>query len=227
MRMLTLPYSSLELIGVVEVVRRRSKVKRSTQRDWFARLVERRSFLSLDTFALEQEETIMHRLPSDMPAGRAEHHLLLDAAVRAGLASTSEELDLRGERLTNTATSARFIAKIGGPQVYGEALGLERMQRACPGIAPKLRALEQLDDPTGDGRTPFISDYEELGSASGDTRNKLAERLARELHNPDNPAYKDIVRFGFGVTTQCVYRRDRHRATSMRQTSLMHIHECI
>ena len=170
-------------------------------------------WLPRDLIFVEIERPYGHMqtlLPFDMPAGRADHHLLLDAAVRAGLASTVKELDLRGERLANTATGAQFIAKIGGAQVYGEGLGLERMQQACPGIAPKLRVLEQLDEAEGDPRTLFISDYEELGSASSDARSTLAERLAGELHNPDNPAYKDIERFGFDVTTQCGQRKSAH-----------------
>lgn len=135
--------------------------------------------------------------PIDM--ARSEH---VEAAVRAGLGS-AESLKLAGDRLTNAETGRSYIAKLASKasvaQLIGEAEGLKRMWETSNGLVPKLHAFEKLDD---GNKALFISDYINLGSMGGSAMTRLAEKMAKELHNP-NKQLGDVKGFGFPVPTHC------------------------
>ncbi|KZT57356.1 Ketosamine-3-kinase [Calocera cornea HHB12733] len=104
-----------------------------------------------------------------------------------------------GSRVSSSSGNSYFC-KVGSAfeteQYAGEALALELMHAAAPGLAPQLYAAG-----TSSGAPYFISQYLDMGpSLSDDAARKLATRLATELH-----AFKDPQRRGFGFerTTHC------------------------
>lgn len=127
---------------------------------------------------------------------------LVEAAVRAGLGS-AESFKLAGERLSNAETGRTYIAKLASKpnvaQLIGEAEGLKRMWETSNGLVPKLHVFEKLDE---GNKALFISDYINLGSMGGPAMARLAEKMATELHNPDNQL-SDVKGFGFPVPTHC------------------------
>ena len=121
---------------------------------------------------------------------------LVDEAIKAGLGDSKNDFELSGEWLTNRKTGKQYIAKSGNAQVYGEGLGLKRMDEASRGIAPQIHALEQSSEGGW-----FISDYISLGRSSTSSKKRLAVKLANELHNPKN--HTGVKKFGFDVPTHC------------------------
>ncbi|KAJ7070849.1 fructosamine kinase [Mycena amicta] len=99
-----------------------------------------------------------------------------------------------------TSSSGRvYYAKQSGSsaaeteQYIGEAESLKHIHIAAPGLAPRVLAT----GPTGDGRRYFLSEYLDLTSLSEPVAQKLAKRLALELHAHKSP------QFGFPVPTYC------------------------
>lgn len=129
--------------------------------------------------------------------------LLSDAAVRAGLATSANDLRLSGNTLSNTTNGRRYFAKADSnvSQILGEAEGLSRMQKASPGICPELYMAEKVKDGNGLDKAVFISDYVDLGSSSTQSLRHLAEKMADELHNPEN--HQAVKMYGFPVPTHC------------------------
>jgi len=125
---------------------------------------------------------------------------LLEAAVRAGLGRSAGDFKASGDQLHNTATGKTYFAKQGRnvAQILGEAEGLRLMSDAAPGLTPAIHLAEESKD----GRTAlFISDYIDLGRSSSQSKAQLAERLAKELHNPER--HSSVTRFGFSRPTHC------------------------
>ena len=121
---------------------------------------------------------------------------LIALAVRAGLGETAG-LSHAGEYLRNSKTGKQYIAKTGGKQTYGEGLGLQKISEACSSIVPRVYACEEMED----GTSCFISDYIDLGRSDRSSMQKLAERMANEMHNPTK--HESQSKFGFPVPTHC------------------------
>ena len=100
--------------------------------------------------------------------------------------------------LVSSSSGKRYFAKTGSSsekeQFTGEAESLKHIYAAAPGLAPKVLA-HGVDE---SGRPYFVSDYLDMTSHSGATMDKLATRLAGEMH-----VYTSDKGFGFDVPTFC------------------------
>ncbi|KAI0778350.1 fructosamine kinase PKL/CAK/FruK [Trametes elegans] len=107
-----------------------------------------------------------------------------------------------------SSTGKRYFAKIGSAaerdQFVGEAESLKAIDRAAPGLAPKLVDCGVIDSDSKErdsdvGRPYFLSEYKDIGSLTSSAAKVLGKRLATELH-----AYKSPQGvFGFHVPTYC------------------------
>ncbi|KAI0361438.1 fructosamine kinase PKL/CAK/FruK [Trametes cingulata] len=125
-----------------------------------------------------------------------------------GVSLTAEGSALR------SSTGQRYFAKVGSAggrdQFIGEAESLKAMERAAPGLAPKLIACGIIDSDTKErdsdvGRPYFLSEYKDIGSLTPTAARALGKRLATELH-----AYKSTEGFGFHVPTYCGQTRQEN-----------------
>ena len=100
--------------------------------------------------------------------------------------------------LVSSSSGKRYFTKTGSAsekeQFTGEAESLKHIYAAAPGLAPKVLA-SGLDE---SGRPYFISEYLDMTSHSGATMDKLATRLAGEVH-----VYTSEKGFGFDMPTFC------------------------
>ncbi|KAH9858025.1 fructosamine kinase PKL/CAK/FruK [Lenzites betulinus] len=113
----------------------------------------------------------------------------------------------RDDTSLRSSAGLRYFAKLGSSsdvdQYIGEAESLMAIERAAPGLAPKLIdcGLIEFDTKERDtdvGRPYFLSEYKDIGSLSPTAAKALGKRLATELH-----AYKSPKGFGFQVPTYC------------------------
>lgn len=127
---------------------------------------------------------------------------IIDAAIRCGLGRSSSEFTYAGNILTHSPSSSQYFAKSGSnvSQILGEASGLRAISQAAPGLCPTVHLAEESE--ADGGKTAlFISDYVNLGSSGGKLLEKLAERMAGEMHNPEKS--KHVERFGWERPTHC------------------------
>lgn len=98
-----------------------------------------------------------------------------------------------------SSSGAIYFAKIGAPsetvQYIGEANSLNAMNRAAPGIAPRVLVFG-----TTEGVPYFISEYRDMYKlfSNPGAANELAKRMATEMHAQPIPDG-----FGFPVPTYC------------------------
>ncbi|EIN13985.1 fructosamine kinase PKL/CAK/FruK [Punctularia strigosozonata HHB-11173 SS5] len=108
-----------------------------------------------------------------------------------------------------SSSGRSYYAKLGSPrdaeQWRGEAESLRAMDKAAPGLAPRLLAfglldgdVESSDGNMRSGRPFFLSEYKDMSSLTEVSGKALGRRLATEMH-----AYKSSEGFGFGVPTYC------------------------
>ncbi|KAF7798365.1 hypothetical protein EIP86_009586 [Pleurotus ostreatoroseus] len=100
-----------------------------------------------------------------------------------------------------------YFVKTGTPsekdQFIGEAECLKAIHTAAPGLAPHLLECRVVEPGAGvpersAGKLVFVSEYKDIGSLTDSAAQKLARRLAGEVH-----AYKSTNGFGFTVPTFC------------------------
>jgi len=101
--------------------------------------------------------------------------------------------------VVRSSSGAKYYAKIGSrseqEQYVGEAESLKHMSSGAPSICPFLLSSGVTDD----ALPYFISEYKELSGLSTESSQKLAKRLATEMHR-----YKsENGKFGFHVPTFC------------------------
>lgn len=101
--------------------------------------------------------------------------------------------------VVRSSSGAKYYAKIGSrseqEQYVGEAESLKHMSSGAPSICPFLLSSGVTDD----ALPYFISEYKELSALSTESSQKLAKRLATEMHR-----YKsENGKFGFHVPTFC------------------------
>lgn len=96
-----------------------------------------------------------------------------------------------------SSQGTRYFAKIGSAserdQYVGEGLSLNEINKAAPGIAPKV-----FVSGDSDGQPYFLSEYLDYGHLTNKASGTLAKKLATELHR-----YKSEKGFGFEVPTYC------------------------
>ena len=101
-----------------------------------------------------------------------------------------------------SSTGARYFAKIGSPsekdQYFGEVESLKAMDKAAPGLSPRVFASGVVDNESFTGRPYFLSEYKDFGHLTSRAADVLATRLATQLHG-----YKSSKGFGFHVPTYC------------------------
>ncbi|KAI0830478.1 fructosamine kinase PKL/CAK/FruK [Trametes gibbosa] len=118
-----------------------------------------------------------------------------------GVTLTQDRSSLR------SSAGLRYFAKLAssseGEQYVGEAESLKAIERAAPGLAPKLIDCGIIDTDSKErdsdvGRPYFLSEFKDIGSLSSTAAKVLGRRLATELHT-----YKSSKGFGFQVPTYC------------------------
>ena len=101
--------------------------------------------------------------------------------------------------LVFSSSGASYYTKLGLPsekeQYTGESESLKAIEAAAPGLAPKVLTSGVNDS---DGTPFFISEYKHISTLTSNGSQKLAERLAKELH-----AYTSSQGYGFHVPTFC------------------------
>lgn len=131
------------------------------------------------------------------------HRVILQAIQRQEPDATVQQ---RSSYVQSSSGKAYF-AKIGSSheeeQFVGEAEALKAMHTAAPGIAPRLiecgiigREMAERDADVG--RPYFVSEYKNMSSLTNASAERLAKRLATEMH-----VYKSTQGFGFAVPTFC------------------------
>nr|AAZ14929.1 possible fructosamine-3-kinase [Coprinellus disseminatus] len=125
------------------------------------------------------------------------HHL--PASIKEQLDRVDSTGEYSGALPKITSTSKRtYYVKAGtlrdAEQWAGEAESLKEMERASPGIAPKLYSFGNLSS----GNPYFISEYKVMGHLNSSVAVVLAKRLATELHQ-----FESAHGFGFQVPTYC------------------------
>lgn len=114
-----------------------------------------------------------------------------------------DKIDPTGEysgsppKITSTSNQVYYV-KVGSShdeeQWAGEAESLKDIERAAPGLAPRLYSFGKLDD----GKPYFISEYKDIGHLNSSAAVVLAKRLATELHQ-----LKGTNGFGYQIPTYC------------------------
>ena len=98
-----------------------------------------------------------------------------------------------------SSSGQAYFVKIGSlteeERYRGEAESLIAINAAAPGIAPKLFTYTLIPESS---LPLFISEYKGISTLSSASSEKLAIRLATELHS-----YKSSKGFGFEVPTYC------------------------
>lgn len=101
--------------------------------------------------------------------------------------------------IISSSSSVDYYAKLGRAseieQYAGESESLRAIEAGAPGLAPKVLA-SGISGP--DGLPYFISEYKHLGPLTSSGAQRLAERLAKELH-----AHTSSKGYGFHVPTFC------------------------
>lgn len=118
-----------------------------------------------------------------------------------------------------SSSGKRYFAKIGSSmsdidQYTGEAMSLKAMEKAAPGLSPRVLAfgcihsapLNELEPSSSSstdvqrsiGQMYFLSEYRDIAPLTPEAADVLAKRLATELHR-----YKSTIGFGFDIPTYC------------------------
>ncbi|TFK56670.1 fructosamine kinase PKL/CAK/FruK [Heliocybe sulcata] len=137
---------------------------------------------------------------SDIPSVilRCLHKIEADATYTGGLPRVE------------SSSGKQYFAKVGSSserdQFIGEAESLNAMNKAAPGLAPRVFAYGFADSngdevaPSESGAKPcFLSEYKDITSLSEKSGQALAKRLATEMHR----SASENGKFGFGVPTFC------------------------
>ncbi|KIL71696.1 hypothetical protein M378DRAFT_65094 [Amanita muscaria Koide BX008] len=98
-----------------------------------------------------------------------------------------------------SSSGKSYFAKIGSTseeeQYVGETRSLQEIDKAAPGLAPKVVSAGNLEN----GKPYMITEYKEIGHLTDKGAAMLGKRLATELHAYKSPDGK----FGFDVPTFC------------------------
>lgn len=99
-----------------------------------------------------------------------------------------------------SSSGAVYYAKLGSPieneQYSGEAQSLVELDKAAPGLVPRLLCYGTLED----GKPFFISEYAEISTLSYRAADVLAKRMALELHSEEHASSNG---YGFSIPTYC------------------------
>lgn len=104
-----------------------------------------------------------------------------------------------------SSSGTRYFAKVGTEsekdQYIGEAVSLNAMNEAAPGLSPRVFAFGVIENSGNkflEGKPYFLSEYKDFGRLTSKAAGVLAKRLASELHG-----YRSNKGFGFEVPTYC------------------------
>lgn len=104
--------------------------------------------------------------------------------------------------LVTSSSGSSYYCKVGTSSKHerefyqGEIESLKAIASAAPGLAPRVLSSGVNDD----GRPYFISEYKHLSRLTPSSAQKLAIRLATEMHSG---MHKSASGFGFHVPTFC------------------------
>ena len=127
--------------------------------------------------------------------------VILDLLRKAQLQGPFEQAG--HNRVIDRSSGRAYFVKLGRnvDQIKGEAESLRALYRAAPGLVPSVVACESVQD----GRkAAFVSEYLDMSRSTVSVSEKLAGRMASELHNSENPNALSIDgMYGFPCATHC------------------------